>query len=159
MRYEQDPGDFLREIEERRGGKIGWRTFSTWFSDGTNIREYGVFIYEVGQTIYYEDFERRRNILGFELPKRKGEPPYVKLEGSFKAAEVGRITTVVRRRAERYLCDPSKTALLREAGLFARVFFRLLTMVELEDGRRLFFEFLDRKRLQAIVSEAGGGRG
>lgn len=156
MRYEQDPGDFLKEIEERRGGKIGWRSFSTWFSDGTNIREYGVFIYEVDKVVYYEDFEHKRTLLGFELPKRKDEPAYEKFEGSFPAAEVRRIITVPRHQVERFLANPARPELLHKAGLLERIFVRLLTMVELDDGRRLFFEFLDGKRLQALVDEARG---
>jgi hypothetical protein len=157
MRNEQDPIEFLKEIEDRRGGKVGWRTYSTWFSDCLNIREYGVFFYEVNGVFYYEDFERKPSILGFQLPSRKDAPKYEKLEGSFNSSDVKRIVRMSKSRAQSYLSHQDREKLIHEVNLFERIFKQLVTMVELSDGQRFFFEFLDEKQFCKLISQTQDG--
>ncbi|MDY4889724.1 MAG: hypothetical protein SO135_08320 [Sphaerochaetaceae bacterium] len=153
MRDEQDAMEFLMEIEACRGGKIGWKTYSTWFSDSSNIREYGVFFYEINGIFYYEDFERKPSLLGFTLPQSKKTPKYVKLEGSFAGSDVTRILRMSKNRAQSYLEHQEREALIREANLFDRLFKQLVTMVELSDGKRFFFEFMNDKEFAQVVQK------
>ncbi|MBO4388203.1 MAG: hypothetical protein J5785_02050 [Spirochaetales bacterium] len=148
MTDNSNPADFLSEIESRRGGKVGWRTYSTWFCDGRNLREYGVFLYEIDSVLWYEDFEHRPTLLGYKLPKRKNEPEYEKLQGSFTPADVESVTEVSKVRAVSFFRtgDPE---CLKPAGTAERILRRLVTLVRLKDGRTLFFELLDRKQFEA----------
>src|SRR5690554_3996424 len=92
---EQEAQQFIEELEKRFGGKVGYRTYSTWFaSDEGLLREFGVFVYEINGTFHYEDFERKPSIFGFSLRPRKNQPPYVKMEGSF-TKEMVKSTSVV----------------------------------------------------------------
>lgn len=153
MGKNQDAVEFLRELETRRGGKIKWKTYSTWFSDCTNVREFGVFLYEIDGILYYEDFERKPSILGFELPKRKNAPEYIKLEGSFMAADVVNVYKLSKSRAVSYLHNQERTRLLRPASAFDRFFRQTVSIVKLRDGSKLFFEFLDEKQFKRIIAK------
>ena len=74
-----DTIQFLKEREERLGGRIRYRTYCTWYARlGCEKREYGVFLYTDGRTMAYEDFDREPQILGIPI-KRKSKEKYEKL--------------------------------------------------------------------------------
>lgn len=151
MKNDQDAMEFLTEIETRRNGKISWKTYCTWFSDCINIRQFGVFLYKVGETFYYEDFERKPSFLGFEI-KQKNAPKYEKLEGSFLASDVKNIVRLTKNRAMAFLTHQEREDKLRPSNGFERLFSQLVSMVELQDGSRLFFEFLDEKEFKKVIN-------
>ena len=91
---------FIREREERIGGKILYRTYCTWYGRvGMEKREYGVFLYSDGKTVIYEDFDRAPQILGIPIKTRKKEK-YEKLEVSFPVSAIKSIQRVTKRSAQ-----------------------------------------------------------
>ena len=122
---------FIKEREERIGGKILYRTYSTWYGRiGREKREYGVFLYSDGRSFIYEDFERNPQILGIPIKTKKKEK-YEKLEVSFPASEIMEITRVTKRSAEVSLYNGKDLSKL------------------LGNGDVLFFELMDPKEFEA----------
>ncbi|MFA5570975.1 MAG: hypothetical protein ACOX0W_06570 [Sphaerochaetaceae bacterium] len=153
---DQESEQFLAKLEEQYGGSIEYRTFSTWFasSDGTH-REFGVFLFEINNTYYYEDFERRPSILGIALKPGKRQPVYVKLEGSFKAEDIKHIKTVTKKEALAVVAQKREPTNLKEASFIERVFSQLVSAVEFNDGSVLFFELMNKKEfIQRTVGES-----
>ena len=148
-----DVAAFLREREEKLGGKIIWRSYCTWYARlGKETREYGVLIYSDGKTIAYEDFEREPAIMGIPIrrAKRKGEE-YVKLEVQFPAKDITDMTQVTwasAAKAAEYGKDIS-----RRANGFDRIFRRLATKITLKDGTVIFIEPFDHKELSSRLRQ------
>lgn len=142
---DQNAHDFIKELEEAYGQPIGWRTYSMWFghSDGT-VREFGVILFLIGDIIHYEDFEKQRSLLGFQLPKKANTPAYVKMKGSFSRKDVVDIQKVAKTSAEAWL-RTSVPQPPRPVGKLASLLRQTVTMVTLRDGTRMFFELLDEK--------------
>ncbi|MDD4082435.1 MAG: hypothetical protein WC162_09100 [Sphaerochaetaceae bacterium] len=152
---DKETTDFIMEIENRRGGKMKYRTYSTWFADNSgNIREYGVFLYQIDRTFYFEDFEKENRIFGIPLSrKKKNQKEYVKLEGSFKVEDVKSITLVSKNSALGYCQSKNISNLPSPANVFSKLFNRLITMVELEGEKVLFLELIDQKKFNQIMEE------
>lgn len=155
---EDEAKKFIEELEERHGGKVKYRTFSTWFATNHGIiREFGVFIYEINGVFYYEDFERKPSLFGFSIKPRKKQAPFVKLEGSFTPESVASISRVVKSQAvacaEGYRSQES----LAPAGSLQKIFSSLVNRVVLKDGTTFFLELLNPKEFEQIVREATGG--
>ena len=71
---------FLSDIEQRRGGQITFRTFSTFYADNSGkLCQYGVFFYRVNGMFWFQDFEYVPSFLGFRLTKKK-DPDYQMFE-------------------------------------------------------------------------------
>ncbi len=132
---------FIRELEEKLGSPLGYRTFCTWYSDSEgNRRERGVFLCRYGDSIHYEDFEVRRDLIGdLLLGRRTSKEPYVKFERSIALSDIVS-SRVVRLSA----ADKDPTVEHREAGALSRPFSRLVVQLRLKDSRLLFFEVIDR---------------
>ena len=138
---------FIREREERIGGKILYRTYSTWYGRiGKEKREYGVFLYSDGRVFIYEDFERNPQILGIPIRTKRKEK-YEKLEVSFPASGIREISRVTKRSAEISLYNGKD--LSKPATLLGRAFRAIVTKVVLEDGDIMFFELMDPKQFEA----------
>ncbi|MFA6935350.1 MAG: hypothetical protein WCR70_08770 [Sphaerochaetaceae bacterium] len=135
---EEDAKAFISNLEAEKGGKVGYRTYATWFSDGDNVREFGVFVYLVNGIFYYRDFERKPNILGFEIKKRKNAPEYVMLEGSFDKALVRDVYKVTLGEAMRNRPDP------RRANWLARLLFRTVSAIRMDD-KIVYLELIDQR--------------
>jgi len=152
---DKETTDFIKEIENRRGGKMKYRTYSTWFADNTgNIREYGVFLYQIDETFYFEDFEKENRIFGIPLTRRKkNQKQYIKLEGSFNVKDIKSITLVSKSNAESYCRSDNKAQLPPPASTISRIFNRLITMVELENGKIFFLELIDQKKFKETMEE------
>ncbi|MFA6689637.1 MAG: hypothetical protein ACOX6K_07735 [Sphaerochaetaceae bacterium] len=143
---DDDTKKFLTELEQKHGGPVRWRTYATWYgnADGT-LREYGVFLYVIGNRFYFEDFERVPSILGYALKPKKNAPPYVKYEGSFSADEIVRTQVVTKSLALDCIRGRGKSANIKEAGLIDKVFRQLVLLVETEEEGTFFLELMDRK--------------
>jgi len=129
----------IKEIETKRNGKLGWRTFSTWYADtDANLRERGVFLYLIDDVFWYEDFEAHPQIFGFAIKPKAGDPPYVKFESSFTADQVKQLLIVGKTAARNYALGYSKT--IKKASVLAKVFSQVVTAVEFNDGSFRFFE-------------------
>lgn len=141
----KDARDFIASIEETYGQTMGWRTYCSWFGHSSGIiREYGVLLCVVGNLVHYEDFEKQRSLMGFNLPPRSHEPAYEKMSGNFPREDIQDVHSVIKSQAIAWL-QGTRTAVPAAASSFTRHFRSLLTMVSLKDGSRLFFEVLDEK--------------
>ena len=142
---------FIKEREEKLGGKILYRTYSTWYGRiGKEKREYGVFLYTDGKVFVYEDFERNPMIMGIPLPVKNKEK-YVKMEHSFPVSSIVSIERVLRSDAERSVKLGSDFT--KAPGLFGKAFRKLVTKVTLKDGSILFFEFMDHMEFVRIIQK------
>lgn len=144
----EDSLTFLHEIERRRGAPIEWRTYATWW--GTNghggmERVWGVFLYRIGSTFWFEDFEKKYTFLGFPIKKPKNEPDYVKFEDSFDAHDVLSIKKITKRQAERIVQGTLDPARIKPAGFFKSLFNDTLSMLTLSDGNVHLFQLIDDK--------------
>ncbi|NLA93314.1 MAG: hypothetical protein GX842_07795 [Spirochaetales bacterium] len=155
---EDEAKKFIEELEERHGGKVEYRTFSTWFASNQGVvREFGVFIYEINGVFYYEDFERKPSLFGFSLRPRKNRPPYVKLEGSFKPEAIVSVSRVAKSQAAACAAGYRTQESLPPAGTLQKIFSSLVTRVVLDDGKTYFLELLNHKEFEQVVREATGG--
>ena len=141
---DNDSEAFLNDIEQRRGGKITFKTFSTFYADSEgNVRDYGVFIYMVNGTFWFQDFERDRNFLGFKLSKRRDEE-YVMFESSFSPLEVVSARIVLKKAARNCALGYRDFSKLREANPVIGFLAETATEIRLRDGKTLYFQLIDK---------------
>lgn len=155
---EDEATQFLHSLETRYGGPVGFKTYSTWYacSDGT-VRDYGVFLFVIGSTFHFEDFERKPSLFGFPLKPRKNEPSYVKYEQSFLASEVVSVALVQKQVALDCALGYVKPNQIAPAGSIARLFKPLVSRVVLQDGTTFFFELIDQKKFLLALKEGQDG--
>ena len=140
---------FIKEREERIGGKILYRTYSTWYGRiGREKREYGVFLYSDGRSFIYEDFERDPMILGIPI-NRKRKEKYVKMEESFPVDSITDVQRVTRRSAEKSL--EAKRDISRAPGLFGKAFCKLVTKISTADSGVIFVELMDHRAFVDMI--------
>ena len=145
---------FIKEREEQLGGKILYRTYSTWYGRiGKEKREYGVFLYTDGKVFVYEDFERNPQILGIPIRTKKKEK-YEKLEVSFPASSIREISRVTKRSAEVSLYNGKD--LSKQASLIDKALCAVVTKVVLDNGDILFFELMDPKKFEESAERFRG---
>ncbi|MFA5468874.1 MAG: hypothetical protein WC224_07470 [Sphaerochaetaceae bacterium] len=155
---EEEAKKFIEELESRHGGKVVYRTFSTWFASNQGvIREFGVFIYEINGTFYFEDFERKPSLFGFSLRPRKNRSPYIKMEGSFTADSVETVSRVIKSQANSCALGYRGQETIAPAGKFQQIFGSLVTRVVLKDGATYFFEVINHKEFKQALGEATSG--
>lgn len=146
---DEEVTEFLQGLEKKRGTKIMWKTFSTWFATtdrGGIARPYGVFLYRAGDEIWFEDFEHRPySFFGFPLKKKKDSPPFHPYESSFPISEIKEIRIVTRRTGEKIAEGSLKPEKAKKANLLQKIFSELFELVMLEDGTAYVFQILDRK--------------
>ena len=142
---DNDAEVFLKNLEEKRGGKIDWRTFCMFYADSNGkVCEHGVFLYEVNKHFWYEDFEHLPQIFGFNLPKPKHAEPYVKFEADFSPEVVKTVRMVKEKSAVAFCKGYKKYEKLKVAGTFTKLFCQCVTEIALQDGTVLFFELMDK---------------
>ena len=146
---------FLLDLQEKYGGPIGFKTYSTWFaSDGGIVRPYGVFLFFIGTTVYFEDFERQPSILGYPLKASKKDAPYVPYEQHFLAQQVASVSTVLKSRAHAYALGELSSQKLTPIGTWQRLLRSLVTRLQLQDGTNYFFELIDAKKFISALEES-----
>ena len=134
---------FLAEIEQRRGGKISFRTFSTFYADNMGkLCLYGVFFYKVNDTYWFQDFEYVPSFLGFRLPARK-EQEYVMFESSFVPTGVVSIRKVRKKSVIRCAQNGGDFSRIRTFNRVLGILSESATELTLNDGRILYFQFMD----------------
>ncbi len=142
---------FLKEREEALGGKIIYKTFSTWFAElGGVKREYGIFLCTDGKTVMFEDFDREPQLLGIPL-KKKNKEEYRKMVVTFPPSAISSIDRVRLKDADKAFRAGIDTT--KSAGAISRAFCKLVTKVVLDDGRIMFFEFMDHKEFVKKMTE------
>ena len=140
-----DTREFIKEREDKLGGKLTLKTYCTFFAEVSGEkREYGVFLYSDGKTLVLEDFERVPSIMGIPLPynkKKMGE--YVKLEIMWSVDDIKNIDQVTRASAESSLKRMQDIS--KPAGVFDKMAKKLVTRIKLEDGRVFYLEMMSHK--------------
>lgn len=135
---------FLKELETKHDGTISWKTYATWFGSSKGIiREFGVFLYRINDTFYYEDFERKTQFLGIPLNIKKSKNEYKKMEGAFNVNEIESTLNVSKNVASNFLQGANNINRLKQIGSFQKFFSQVVTMVTLKDGTKLFFELMN----------------
>ena len=156
---EDDAQQFIEKLEDRFGGPVAYRTYSTWFaSDENQVREFGVFIYEINGIFHYEDFERRPSMFGFPIRAGKHQKPYVKMEGSFTPDMIESLSLVTKSQALSCAQGYRTQTTISPATGLRRVFSQLVTRVVLKDGPTLFFELINQKEFIKALKEDFDGR-
>ena len=143
---------FLNDIEQRHGGKITFKTFSTFYADSLgNVRDYGVFFYMIGGTFFFQDFEHESSFLGFKIPKRKNEPEYVMFESSFSPLDVLSFRTVNKKAARNCALGFRNISKLRKANPVLGFLTETATEIKLKDGRLMYFQFMDKSVRNIVI--------
>lgn len=143
----EDPATFWHDVEERRGGKVGFFSFATLLgrSDGSRMDLPGL-LYTVNQTAWFEDFEKDNWLYRIVTGNRKFE----KTEISFELGEVTRVRVVRRGAAVRCLNGSVRAEALPTASALSQFFAAPITAVVLRSGSTLFFDVLKRKEFAAL---------
>ena len=135
---------FIADLEQRRGGSITYRTFSTFYADSLGkVCDYGVFLYVVDNTFWFQDFEHVPSFLGFRLPVKNAEE-YQMFESSFKASDVMAIRKVKKKATRKCALGYMDLSKLRKFNPVLGILSESATELRLKDGRVLFFQFMDR---------------
>lgn len=152
----QEAVEFINGIEASLGAKIGWRTFAPWYADNSGIiREYGVFLCLTDDgRLYFEDFERLPQILGYTLKPRN----QVKYEKYSKAIEIREIKTIhrVKKKQAADTCSAKSRIPLTEAGRFMKTFFPVVTQIELNSKECYYFELISHREFMTALSKLRG---
>ncbi len=151
MEFDNDTAAFIKEREDKLGGKLIYRSYATWYGEANgNEREYGVFLYSDGNTLVIEDFERTPTLFGIKLKPRTNKE-YTKLEIFIPLSMIKAIDKITRASAEKSL--KAEKDLGKEANLFDRIFRKTVIRVNLENGDAYYFEIPDFKQLEKLIKE------
>jgi len=149
---DQETIEFLKELEERIGGKPGWRSFSTWYGSSNGLlREWGVFVCLIENRLYLEDFDRIPTFLGIPMKGKKREK-YERYSRFIELSDIQSITQVKKSSAEE-AAKKGTGGKISEASLFSRLFSSLVTQLELKSGECLYFEVIDHKDFLRVLSK------
>lgn len=144
----EDTEIFISDLENKFGGKLTWRTFSTWYgcSDGIQ-RDFGVFMFQIENTFHFEDFEKENLILGMKIGRNsnKKREPFVKLERSFSKDQIKSIDTTTRSIANNIIKKKINPSEFTNINIIDKLFRKLVTAVTLKDGTIHFFELIGPK--------------
>ena len=145
--YDEETLEFIKEREEKLGGRLLLRTYATWFAEvAGERREFGVFMYSDGDTLVIEDFFRPAKLLGYEIEtKREKERKknYRKMEIFLPVERIDSISLVTKGKAETALKTGNVN--IPPSGGISKVFCRTVTMIKTEN-RTFFVEIPDHKK-------------
>lgn len=154
MTYDDDTIAFLEEREKKIGGKLIYRTFSTWFAEiGGERREWGVFMYSDGKTLAFEDFFHKTRILGYDISsksEKEREKNYVKMEYFIPLSDIDECTYVSRPSAEKSLKTIKDVS--KESTLFNKIFTKNCTRLKVGD-RVFFFELPSYREFRNMIEQ------
>jgi hypothetical protein len=150
-RHDESPGDFRRQTAAKRGGEIGFITYALLLGrSGGKPLGLGGLLYTVGDTVWFEDFERDNWFSRIIANKSR----YEKTELSFARSEVAFTRAVSRSSAERCMGGRCAPESLPAQTALAAFFSSTVTQVHLRDGSSLFFEVMLRKEFMGLFAKA-----
>lgn len=141
---------FLKELEDKRGGHIEWRTIALFYGDSDKVSKQSLFLYKIGDTFFYEDFEKEHTVLGFKVNPPKNYK-YVKFEGSFNLKDVKSVERVVTSSARKY-CEGKRDD-IKKVGKLASKFTQTALKVELGKDRFVIMEMLREQEFVQIIEK------
>ena len=148
-RHEESPEDFWSATAQKRGGDIGFMTYGMLLGrSGDAIVDLPGLVYTVGETVWFEDFERDNWLSRILGGKRK----YEKTEFSFPRADVTSVRLVARGAAARCIGGSVPPDKLPRLSLLGRIFSTPVTQVNLLDGSAFFFDIMKRREFVALFA-------
>jgi len=150
---EESPEDFWRQTAAKRGGEIGFLTFATLLGRSADQPlDLPGLLYVVGETVWFEDFERDNwlaKIIG-------GRKKFEKTEISFARAEVRATQLVSRASASRCIAGALPAEKLSAVSAVGRILSTPIVQVTLSNGTSLFFDMIRRGEFIGLFSLSGG---
>ena len=151
-RQEESPEEFWRQTAAKRGGEIGFLTFATLLGRASDQPlDLPGLLYLVGETVWFEDFERDNwlsKIMG-------GRKKFEKTEVSFNRAEVRSTQLVARSGAVRCIAGAVPAERLVPVSAVGRFLGTPIVQVSLSGGTTLFFDMIRRTEFIALFPLSG----
>ena len=149
-KQEEDPDEFWQRTAEKRGGQVGFLTFATLLGRAADrVMDLPGLLYVVGDTIWFEDFERDNwlaRIMG-------GRKKFEKTELSFGRAEIRESRLVSRSSAMRCVAGGIQVDQLHAVSALGRVLSTPIVQVTLHNGTTLFFDMIRRAEFVSQVAQ------
>ncbi len=146
---EESPDEFWRQTAAKRGGEIAFLTFATLLGRSADQPlDLPGLLYLVGETLWFEDFERDNwlsKIMG-------GRKKFEKTEISFLRGEVRAVQLVSRAGAARCIAGAVPAERLSPVSAVGRIFSTPIVQVSLSNGTSLFFDMIRRGDFIALFS-------
>ncbi len=144
---DEKPEEFWRKTGEKRGGEVGFLTFATLLGrSGDQPLELPGLLYGVGETLWFEDFERD-NWLARIVGSRK---QFEKTELSFAKAEVRSVRFVSRSSALRCISGSVAPDKIPEATALGKIISTPIVQIALSNGTSIFFDMILRREFLAL---------
>lgn len=150
----QSPDDFWGDREKEKGGPVGFRSFSMLLgkSDDT-IRNLAGIFYQVGDTMYFEDFEKDNMLAKLINRGRK----YEKTEFSFNLSEVLEMRLVSKNAALACIDGSLEDRDTKPMTALASVFGKAVVQLLFVSGYSLFFEVMEMKGIKDLIQKPPQG--
>ena len=146
---EEDPEEFWRQTAAKRGGEIGFLTFATLLGRSADQPlDLPGLLYTVGDTVWFEDFERDNWLARIMGGRRKFE----KTEISFTKAEVRATRLVTRSGAMRCIAGAVPAEKLGAASAVGRILSNPIVLISLSNGTSIFFDMIRRTDFVALFA-------
>ena len=149
---EESPEEFWRQTAAKRGGEIGFLTFATLLGRAADQQlDLPGLLYLVGETMWFEDFERDNWLAKIMGGRRKFE----KTEISFVRAEVRATRLVSRTSAVRCIAGAVPAEKLSPVSAVGRILATPIVQVALSSGTSIFFDMIRRAEFIALFPLSG----
>lgn len=148
MDYSEDAQKMISELEAKRGGHIEWKTVCLFYADSDKNLKESVFLYKIGDTFYFEDFEKDCTFLGFKINPPK-DYKYEKFEGSFKAIDVAYMEKVLKSDVIAF-CE-GRSDKVKIAGNLTALFKQTVSRIELENKKIIYLEVMKNNEFVQLV--------
>jgi hypothetical protein len=145
----ESPEDFWRHTGEKRGGEVGFVTFATFLGQsGDRVLGFPGLLYTVGETVWFEDFEKDNwlaRIIG-------GRQKYEKTELRFLVSETTFTRVISRRSAYRCIGGARDPKDLPPLSPFLRMFSTSVVQIGMKSGSSLFMEIMRQKEFLDLLA-------
>ena len=134
---DQTPDEFWAEIEERRGGKVTFFTFSKFIGRSrSQLENLPGLIYIINDIVHFEDFEKD-NMLAKIIGRKK---KYEKTEFSFQVSEVEELKIITQGNAIKCISGVISDQDIPNISGFLKLFTNPVYQLRLTSGESVFFE-------------------
>lgn len=134
---DQTPDEFWAEIEEKRGGKVEFFTFSKFIGRSrSDIVNLPGLVYIVKDVVHFEDFEKDNMMAKIIGRKRK----YEKTEFSFLRTDIEEVQIVTQGNALKCITGVIGDAEVPKISGFVKLLSNPAYQVRLQNGESVFFE-------------------
>jgi hypothetical protein len=147
---DQTPDEFWAEIEEKRGGKVTFFTFSKFIGRSrSDVMNLPGLLYVINGIAHFEDFEKD-NMLSKLMGRKK---KYEKTEFSFQIVNVEKVQYVNQGNALKCISGLIGDRDVKAVSKAARIFTNPVYQLVLNTGESLFFEqVMDDKAFVKVFS-------